>query len=282
MRAYLLPVLSLVLGCSGEVHLDGPETDVEPDVVETDVESDVPVETDVVESDVPVETDTEPPIDPRYDFAELVVVQPEPASIHLLEDGIPLQGHVEAEDGTVMPVDLTWEIARDTLVGNDTAFTGAAGIYDVIVSVRLPNGDRLHETIGGVRLQSAYTGVWAGSVHLSGHTSYQGQAVQADCIGPFDFEVGMAGRVLEGSGGCTLALVVTSPLDLTFDVDGTVRGAKVDGSLGFNASILQIPVGWNGRFADPDHLDGAFSANLWVAQIDATLSAHKLSPYTTP
>jgi hypothetical protein len=204
--------------------------------------------------------------------------------IHFLDDGIPLQGYVRAKDGTRLPVeDLAWSVGRQNLVGTDQTFKSIAGIYDVVVGVRLPNGDRLGTTIGGVRLQSPYTGVWAGAVTVNAAGEYQGQALQANCIGPFDFEVGMAGRVLEGSGGCSLALVVIDPIDLSFDVTGDVRADAVSGDIGFGVSSwFSVPVGWDGKFTDPDTLSGSFSANLVIVQLGATLEARKLSPYVMP
>lgn len=282
MQRALVPTLALALACGGGELVVGDVDDSDGSDDPPSEDTEVPVDTEVPDDTEPPE-DTEPPVDPRYDDAVLVVEAPRAGSIHLLADGIPLLGWVEAADGDRMPFeDLEWQVRSTAFVGLEHVFLGSPGVYEVDVLARLPNGDRLTASVGGVRLQSPLTGVWAGSVTLTGTGEYQGQPLQTSCIGPFDFQVNMAGRLIAGSGGCTLPLIITSPIDLTFSVDGEVTGTDVSGSLGVGLSVLPIPIPWSGTFTSPTRLEGGFDADLWLLQVDATLSARKLSPLLPP
>lgn len=106
----------------------------------------------------------------KYKNASLVVESPISGNIYLVGDAMPLQGKIVDQDGTTLEfVDLVWK----TNLQETPIAVGAAqevfldiGIHSISVSAELPNGDKLKETLGGVRVQSPLTGVYAGNAYF--------------------------------------------------------------------------------------------------------------------
>ncbi|MCB9664983.1 MAG: hypothetical protein H6732_12785 [Alphaproteobacteria bacterium] len=278
-----LPLTLLLAACSGEISLGGLDSDVDTDADgqadDTDP-ADSPAPTDTGKDDT-AEDDTGEPapvIDPRFDEAVLVVAEPVPAGVYLLDEGIPLEGWVESADGVKLPAgDLHWTTTGEDFWGLEGAFDVEAGRYDVEVGADLPNGDRLRTTIGGVRVQDDLTGVYAGSVQIAAFFTYQGQEIRSDCIGALAFHIGAGGKQVNGSGGCQLSVFFTDPIDFTFDLTGTIDKPDVSGALRVNALLIKLPIPWEGTVTTKNGLQGGFAADLTVARFEGSLSARRVS-----
>lgn len=255
-------------------ELDTPNLDGDTDVV-------------VADTDVVVE-DTDVPVDPHTEFdgATLVVTEPASAGIYRLVAGIPFSGYVVDAGGQRMPFDqLVWTPREDraaTFTGLQGASIVDAGIYTVDVVAAVPNGDNLRATIGGVRVQAYTAGVFSGDINITASTEVQGQTIQTNCIGAIDFEVDMAGKLLAGSGGCSLAIPLLGTIPLDFDLTGDIADPDITGQVLINVPFLQLPVDWVGGFSSADRVRGSFDADLSLFLIDGRIDAHRVSDYVTP
>ncbi len=246
-------------------------------------------DTDVVveDTDVVVE-DTDPPVNEHheYDGASLVVNEPQSASIYRIVNGIPLDGYVVDSAGKRMPFTrMVWTPREDssaTFTGQNGATLVDPGIYTVDVVAAVPNGDNLRATIGGVRVQAYSAGVFAGDINITASTDVQGTTIQTNCIGAIDFEVDMAGQILSGSGGCSLAIPLLGTIPLTFDITGNIVDPDITGQVLINVPFLQLPVDWTGGFPSADRVRGSFQADLSLFLIDGQIDAHRVSDYVMP
>ncbi len=254
--------------------------DGDTDIPNLDGDTDVAVDTDV--------PDTDPPVDEHREFdgATLVVDEPQSAGIYRLISGIPFEGYVVDASGNRMAFNkLVWT-PREDKASVFTGLTGSAlvdpGLYTVDVVAAVPNGDNLRATIGGVRVQAYTTGVFSGDINITATTEVQGQMIETNCIGAIDFQVDMAGKVLAGGGGCTLAIPLVGTVPLDFDLTGAITDPDVAGQVLINVPFLQLPVDWTGGFPSGDRVRGSFDADLSVFLIHGEIDAHRVSDYVTP
>lgn len=259
MRPCSLVLAASLVACAGEVTL-GDDTDrVDPDPPATDSGSadtgtpavpDPPPIAPPVDTAPPVVEDTAPAYDPRLDEAVLVIDAPRSGALYTIEDGIPLQGHVEDVDGNDLGVTgLRWSTTGETFTGTDGVFEVDPGTYTVDVGVVLDNGDRLASSIGGIRVQHPRTGVYVGTVNVVASGELNGTPIQTNCIGSLDFTVNRIGRKLTGKGRCLLSLIVTDPAEVTFDLNGDLNGDAVSGNVGIDVLLFQLPYPFTGGFA---------------------------------
>lgn len=263
----------------GDISVSDPE---DTDPVNLDGDTDLAEDTDVIAED------TDVPVDPHheYDGATLVVNEPLSAGIYRMISGIPFDGFVVDSTGKRLPFNqLVWTPRQDTsarFTGLQGASLVDAGIYTVDVVAAVPNGDNLRATIGGVRVQSYMTGVFSGDVNITAYTEVQGQTIQTSCIGAIDFEVDMAGQLLNGSGGCSLAIPLLGTIPLDFDIVGNIVEPDITGQVLINIPFLQIGVDWTGGFPSADRVRGSFSADLSLFTAEGRIDAHRVSDYVTP
>ncbi len=278
----LLPVLALLgSACqAGSIALgddvaDDPEDTGSDTVVDTD---------DAVETDDTEDTEEPGPDTSMYDGADLVVTLPVSGAIYPLSTGFPYDAKVMGADGSPLAFDaITWTIPGGSKSGRRGEWPVEAGVYNVGVEALLPNGDRLKSSIGAVRVQSALTGVWSGTVGIATFTEVQDQTLRTDCVGTLDFDVDLAGETITGSGGCTLAIPLVGTVNLTYDVEGDIVGNTIEnGSLLIDVPFLQVPVAFDGGFTSPNAMQGAFEADLTVLRMEGTIAARKITPYTRP
>lgn len=243
-------------------------------------DTDVAEDTDVVDTDPPVDEHHE------YDGATLVVNEPQSAAIYRIVNGIPLDGYVVDSAGKRMPFSRMVWTPREDRAATFTGQTGATivdpGIYTVDVVAAVPNGDNLRATIGGVRVQAYTTGVFSGDINITASTDVQGQTIQTSCIGAIDFEVDLAGKILNGSGGCSLAIPLLGTIPLDFDITGNIVDPDITGQVLVNVPFLQLPVDWTGGFPSADRVRGSFDADLSLFLIHGVIDAHRVSDYVTP
>lgn len=217
-----------------------------------------------------------------YAGATLVVHSPLSASIFEIGEPMLLKAEIVSAEGEVLPFEtIHWDSNHE----QSDIFTGAngevylnIGFHDITASVDLPNGDRLDWTNGGIRVQSPNTGVYAGSVTISVSAELEETPLSASCTGAVDFVVDMAGDVMGGSGSCTIELLVMDPMDVSYDVIGTIEGDDVSGNVQVSTGFFPIPMAWEGEF-DEGNLTGGFDGDLLVFQFEGILQARKVTPY---
>lgn len=220
-------------------------------------------------------------LDAIYGDATLRIVEPRAGTVIVF--GEPTEFAVELLDGEGSPLppgDVTWSTSASEAWGSlGGAFTASdlpIGQQDLTAVAKLPNGDRLSHTIGGLRVQSIYTGTYSGLFSADG--AYNG--LTFTCTGSATLSVNLAGDRATGAGNCiTSLIIITLPLRFVFDVDVLPDG-RLDGDAGadiFGLFTYNFPaLGQMGP-------NGSGMALAWkgrvpfVLDVDATLSAPRIS-----
>lgn len=218
----------------------------------------------------------------------LTIFEPESASIHRIGEPLPLVAEVTAADGSIAPVDAVQWRADGVEYVLSTEAVGEvelpAGIYEISAEVSAENGTRLVASVGGVRVQSENSGLYAGEIALSVDVDLMGTAITAVCRGATAISIDLEGETLTADPGqCTLDLLVLSfPAD--FEVDAVLYGNAVSGEVTYTfAGLFSTSFQYEGTLFD-DTLFSGFIGELAIplvatAPATGTLVAAKLSPY---
>jgi hypothetical protein len=214
------------------------------------------------ESDVGFDDEGSTGDDQAYDHAILKVHEPVAGSIYPTGAPVPVLAEVLDLDGFPLPIkDVVWRSDRLDHVLHATLhgeLVLPVGVHEIGATVRLPNGDRLAGSVGGVRVQSAATGIYVGETVMRIEMEFEGQEVRPACIAGLAFTVDMDGeRILPQTGTCTLELVVFS-FDLEYSLDATIHGDRVHGTILYDvAGFLKLPFDFEGTLSD-----GVFEASF--------------------
>ncbi|MEM7151941.1 MAG: hypothetical protein AAF799_03820 [Myxococcota bacterium] len=233
--------------------------------------------------------------DEAYEFAELEIVQPDPASIHPIGARIPLLAQVLQPDGSELTVDdVEWVSDDSDLPLLDTLQGDVElppGVYDLSAIARLPNGDRLQTTVGDIRVQAPWTGEYSGDVVLVISVEFQGLPLSPRCQGPLELRVGLDGRTFDAADGqCTIDVAIVS-LDATYSLEAEIDDAGiVTGTIDFEFQAptgpFEIPLEWTGAFTDRAFgaaLEGTVTVPLiGSADVSGYLQAPLVDPYIDP
>jgi hypothetical protein len=209
--------------------------------------------------------------DAAYDLARLEILEPASASIHPLGEPLRLRAEVTNPEGRSLEVhDVAW---LDTT--NPTPLLDAlegdvelpAGIYALSAMARLPNGDRLQTTVGGVRVQARWTGEYTGDVVLLVQAQLpNGAPLVLRCQGPLDFVVSLEGTdAVVDDGACTISILGQS-LPASYEIEMVIDTAGIaGGTVGFAFETpfgaFLVPVEWGGAFYD-DRFSGGLSGSI--------------------
>lgn len=262
----LLSLLFALTGCRSETSLSGGV----PPELEEDIEEEVVEEF------------------PEFDGATLEVYSPVSGDILFLDEGQYLDAEVLDVDGNPLDFD---EIVWETDLVDDPIHIGLAqevdlpyGVHEFRITAELPNGDRLQTVLGGVRVQSRHTGVYAGQVTINVAMDYQGTPVNAQCVGGLDFVVDMAGETFGGAGQCSINLVILPGFDVAYNIDADIDDDDVNGNIGINVLLFDLPIGFEGGFVEDDVIEAGFEGGLALLGIDlsGSIEAHRVSLYVDP
>ncbi|MBT6179592.1 MAG: hypothetical protein HOI23_20300 [Deltaproteobacteria bacterium] len=219
----------------------------------------------------------------QYAGATLLVHSPASASIVEIGKPLELKAEILSAEGESLEFDaIEWTSnLQDTgiFTGKEGEVYLDMGKHDITASAQLPNGDRLDWTNGGVRVQSANAGIYAGSVTISVSGEFQDTPLTASCTGAVDFIVDIAGEVMGGSGSCMIELIVMDGFEVSYDVLGTIDGDEVSGNVQVSTGIFPIPVPWEGEF-DDGVLSGGFDGDLLLFAFEGLVQARKVTSYT--
>lgn len=199
------------------------------------------------DTDTDVAADTDVPIDEHHEFdgANLRITSPESGAFLFLEDPRTFTAVVRDATGAVMPyTDVAWSSDADSAwvpVGDNFLDEDLApGVHNITAEADLPNGDRVAHTIGGVRLQSKWTGLYTGLFTTSLNVTIQNTPITVTCSGVATIGVDRLGGTATGSSDCLLALSTFNiPASFLFDLtndNGALTGTA-GADLGFLGSI---------------------------------------------
>ncbi len=301
MTPRTLALLALLAGCDGSgLVVDDTDVDTQDsspsfdsgdsaDTADTDRHTGDTGPVDSAETDDTDPVDTGPDTS-MYDDARLVVREPQSAGFYLIADGVPLDGEIQGHAGGVLPFrDIEWSVRGS----GDPPFVGRkatipdvpAGIYTIDVIADLPNGDRVSQVLSEVRVQNRLAGTWVGTARIDTSTTIQGTPVNSTCIGAIDFFVDVAGEVVDGGGSCSVTLGALGAITIDLDLAGTITDPTVAGDIQVGTPLLSSPLGWSGRFrgsANNRTMDGTFSGTVGTLQLDGTLDARQVGPWSPP
>jgi hypothetical protein len=181
---------------------------------------------------------------------------------------------VDAEGDDAGITELAWASDVGDWTGAGAAFEDDGlepGLHTLTVSAVLPDGSRLTNAVGGVRVQAETAGTWVGNLLVDATTEYQGTPITASCIGATVVEVGVEGEGGEGESTCIISLLgfdteLNHVFRLEFDGDDITGEAAIDlfgFELAFDAAGQidgdQLEVGWEGTLAGFADLAGTLT-----------------------
>jgi len=181
---------------------------------------------------------------------------------------------VDAEGDDAGITELAWASDVGGWTGAGAAFEDdglEAGLHTLSVSAVLPDGSRLTNAVGGVRVQAEPAGTWVGNLLVDATTDYQGTPITASCIGATIVDVGVQGEGGEGESTCIISLLcfateLNHVFRLEFDGDDVTGEAAID-LFGFELAFdaegeidgEQLTVGWEGTLAGFADLAGTLT-----------------------
>lgn len=230
--------------------------------------------------DEPVDTGAAA-LDARYSDATLRIVNPVAGTLLPLNEPTDFVAELTSADGELLPAgDVLWTTsASDEWGGLGEAFAASdlpLGVQELTAEVLLPNGDRLAHTVGGLRVQSLFSGTYAGLYSADGRF----QGVTFTCNGSSTLRVNLEGTKATGDGDCLTSLLgIDIPLTFLFELDVLADGT-LDGDAGADIfGLLTYDFPASGKI-DPSKnrltLDWAGTVPF-VMEVSADLTAPRVS-----
>jgi hypothetical protein len=238
---------------------------------------------DIVGEDTLPEEDTAVEEDySEYDGATLQIVTP--ASGDFLAYGEPhtFEAKVIGADGQELPFeDIAWSSDEDdawALLGANLEDDSLdVGTHALTAVAALPNGDRLAYTIGGVLVQSAYTGVYTGEIAVNLAVEYDGTSYAAGCGGAITLVVDAYGEMVEGDAGCLLSLLGYE-LDTAYIFELENDEGELTGTAALDLSFYQLDIEASGEIDDDGNLTMSFADDIYgLGDLDGSVEAARVS-----
>jgi hypothetical protein len=180
------------------------------------------------------------------DGASLRVFEPVAASIHLIGEPVPLIAEVHDAFGQPTGYDVVFwssdQVEYTLLEGPMGELVLDPGVHAITASTELPGGDRVSSTVGGVRVQSPSTGVYSGEVGMALTVDLQGMSLSPACRGPLEFTIDVLGETFTAAQGSCLLDIVLIQFDVTYLVEGTITGDRIEGTINYDFGLFQLPI----------------------------------------
>jgi hypothetical protein len=193
------------------------------------------------------------------------VFEPRSPSIHYVGDTVPLIAEVRDAFELPFPYDeILWRAEGyepTLLVGPEGDVELPPGIYDITATARMEDGDVLVATVGGVRVQTRWTGTYSGNVTMIMAAMFQGIPVAPQCTGPLTLRVEHDGETVAiGGGTCSLNALILQ-LEAEYTIEGTFSNGTGTGTIDYDlGGFFNLSFEWTGAFADDAFL-GSFGGD---------------------
>lgn len=226
--------------------------------------------------------DVEEPDYSEYDDATLVVLSPASGAFLPWGDPTEFAAEVHAADGSVMPFDdITWSSDIDSMwaiTGSDVEDASLdVGTHAITAQAKLPNGDRLAYTIGGVLVQSPYTGVYSGDLSVTASGDYNGTPLSVGCSGALTVVIDAYGELATGDAGCLISLLGYD-LDTTYAIELDNTDGDLEGQVALDLVITNYDIDSSGSVTEDGELDGSFSTDIFgYLTLDGSYEATRIS-----
>jgi hypothetical protein len=201
-----------------------------------------------------------------WDGATLVVESPVSASFLPLGEDADFQATVYDAEGVATDFD---EIDWSSDVDGSWAPVGhvfeddslGAGTHALTATAVLPNGNRLAYTVGGVLVQSAYAGVYSGTLTMAVAIEYDGTAYEFGCSGAATLVIDAEGEAATGGANCLLSLMGYE-LDTVYDFALENDDGDLSGSTGLDLTYYTLDLDTQGEVDEDGSLAGEFSGDF--------------------
>lgn len=213
-----------------------------------------------------------------WDDATLVIHSP--ASGAFLPWAVPSTFSATVYDATGAATDfdeITWTSDIDSAWGitgrevEDDALD--VGVHALTATARLPNGDRLAYTVGGVLVQSPYAGVYTGT--LTVNLAYDKYA--AGCAGGATLVVDAYGETVTGESACVLSLAGYE-LDTSWVFDYANTTGALDGTAGADLTWFTYDFDSTGTVTEEGELTGSWAGDVYgTLTVDGSFEATRVS-----
>lgn len=215
--------------------------------------------------------------DPVWDTARLELVAPTSGAFLAWSVPSTFEARVVDTVGNDLGVTaITWTSDVDggwTRTGS--TFTDDSldvGQHAITAETRLPNGDRLASTVGGVLVQSAYAGTYAGSLSVS----IEIQGIPITCNGAIELVVDAYGDTVYGEVPCAID-ISGFELDTPYVVDLAHKDGDLTGSVSLDVFGFLVDLPFQGTLTEDGALDGAFSGEILTLPTAGDLEATRVT-----
>ncbi len=213
----------------------------------------------------------------EYDGATLVILSPASGDFLPWSEDATFAAEIHAADGTVMDfdaiswssdVDAAWGVTGSNVVDNMLD----VGTHALTATANLPNGDRLAYTIGGVLVQSPYSGIYTGTLVID--ASYDTYAL--GCSGATTLTVDAYGETVTGDAGCLLSLGGYD-IDTAYIFDYANDAGVLSGSSSIDLGFYQYDIDTEGTLDTDGNLEAEFTTDIAGFGIAGTLTATRVT-----
>jgi hypothetical protein len=216
--------------------------------------------------ETPVDTAAEA-LDALWSDARLVLEAPASSAFLPHGEAADFRATVYDKDGNPTDfTDIAWSSDVDagwSLLGNDVSDDSLdVGVHALTAEARLPNGDRLASTVGGVLVQSIYAGVYVGELVINMSGEYDGQELAVGCSGPLTLVVDAYGEVATGDAGCLVSLFGYN-VDSTYAFDLENDEGDLSGEAAIDLTLFEYGVATEGSLSDDGEIEGDFGADVY-------------------
>lgn len=213
----------------------------------------------------------------EYDDASLVILSPASGDFLPWSEDATFAAEVHGADGSVMDFDdITWSSDVDgawSINGRSVVDSALdVGTHALTATANLPNGDRLAYTIGGVLVQSPYSGIYSGTLQID--ATYDAYSV--GCAGATTITVDAYGETVTGDAACLLSF---NGYDL--DTAYVLEYENLDGALSGSSSIdlvyTEYDIDTTGTLDVDGNLEADFTTDILGMTLDGTLTATRIT-----
>ncbi len=223
--------------------------------------------------------------------AHLEVFAPESPSIHYIGESIELSAEVrDFEDVPIAFDDVVWQasgVEKTLAFGREGETVLPPGVYDITATARMPNGDRLESNVGGVRVQTRWTGSYSGDVTMQLALMVMGTPVNQTCTGQLEILVGFDGEDIQVDDGTCTFNAVFATFEATYTIDGEFHNGAGTGTIDYDiGGLFNVSLNWTGAFVEDGFL-GGFAGTVsfpFIGDADATgtMRADFITPWVDP
>jgi len=189
-----------------------------------------------------------------FEGATLVILEPTSGAFVPWGEESDFEAELLDADGEPLDFDeITWTSdAQDDWLPSGLEFEDdslEAGLHDLSVEARLPNGDRLNTTVGGIRVQHEDAGIYAGALYVDTTAEYEGTELTTTCIGSATLIVDVYGETATGESVCTIALLGYE-IDAAHVFDFANQEGDLTGAAAIDLAVIQYEFEIEGEIDD--------------------------------